>query len=276
MRRPSDQKAKEPESAGGTVRFILIVMAAAWLFRSLLFTPFSIPSGSMLPSLYIGDYLVVSKWPYGYSRYSFPFAFPPFPGRILPKLPERGDVVVFSSPSGSGEDLIKRVIGLPGDTIELRDGHVVLNNRPLGRSAERPVEIPLSANSPCRRITGPGTASITTDGATCAYPSYRETLPNGVSYRVIDQVDNPIADTFGPVTVPAGHLFMMGDNRDDSLDSRYEQATGGVGFLPLDHVVGRAAVTFWSTDGTASYFKPWTWFIAMRSERFGNDYTEAR
>jgi signal peptidase I len=268
-RRPSAPDAKK----GGTIRFLLLLALAAWAFRSFVVAPFNIPSGSMLPTLYIGDYLLVAKWPYGYSRYSFPLEFPPITGRIFAHLPKRGDVVVFRPP-GNDNDFIKRVIGLPGDTIEVRDGMLVLNGQPLPRQGLEPFAMPVSANSPCK-VVPPATPMVTNvNGRTfCLYPAYRETLPGGPSYTVLDQVDNPRADDFPAVKVPAGHVFMMGDNRDDSLDSRFSPAEGGIGLVPQENLVGRALVTFWSTDGSASYVKPWTWFTALRGNRMGNGYT---
>jgi len=269
MKRARARKSGRAER-GGTLRFVLIVAILAWAFRSFVFAPFSIPSGSMLPTLHIGDYLAVAKWPYGFSRHSFPFGLPPFDGRIFSQLPERGDVVVFVPPGEEREDFIKRVIGLPGDTVEVRDGIVILNGKPVPRDQMRPLGIPISANSPCRRITPRGIAQEVTDETKCVYTTYRETLPNGSSYRVIDQVDNPIADDVAPAKVPAGRLFLMGDNRDDSLDSRFSVAEGGVGMVPVENLVGRASVIFWSTDGSSSYLKPWTWFSALRSDRVGH------
>jgi signal peptidase I len=262
------------ERKGGLLRFLLILAIAAWAFRSFVVAPFSIPSGSMLPTLYIGDYLMVAKWPYGYSRYSFPFAFPPFKGRVLSHLPKRGDVAVFRPPGGDTE-FVKRVIGLPGDTIEVQDGMLILNGRPITREALKPFAMPISPNSPCKVVppASPFVATLGKAQSYCVYPAYRETLPGGPSYAVLDQVDNPRADDFGPVKVPAGHVFMMGDNRDDSLDSRFSPAEGGIGFVPVENLVGRALVTFWSTDGSASYAKPWTWFTALRGHRIGNGYT---
>jgi signal peptidase I len=264
---------KERETRGGTFRFILLLLLFAWAFRSLVVAPFSIPSGSMLPTLYIGDYVMVAKWPYGYSRFSFPFGFPAFEGRILERAPKRGDVVVFRHPS-ENSDLIKRVIGLPGDSIELREGMLVLNGKPITRQALPRFKLPVSANTPCK-VVPPATAMVerTGGGAVCVYPAYRETLPGGPSYTVLDQVDRGPADNRPPVTVPDGHVFLMGDNRDDSLDSRFSPTAGGVGFVPIERLVGRAMMTFWSTDGSASYWKPWTWFSALRSERIGNGYT---
>ena len=256
---------------GSTLRFILLVVLAAWLFRSLVFAPFSIPSGSMLPSLYIGDYLAVSKWPYGFSRYSFPFAFPPFGGRMLSRLPKRGDVVVFVPPGDEGEDYVKRVIGLPGDIVELRHGLLILNGRAVPLDDPRPMAVPLSANTPCRTVQGAEPRiSVSGDRRACVYGSYRETLPNGARYRVFDQVKDGIADNFPRIRVPEGRLFLMGDNRDDSLDSRFSVAEGGIGFVPVENLVGRAGIIFWSTDGSSSYAKPWTWFSALRTDRLGD------
>jgi signal peptidase I len=268
---PPKEEAKE--RPWSTARFILLLVLLAWAIRSLVVAPFNIPSGSMLPTLYIGDYLVVAKWPYGYSRYSFPFGFPSFEGRIFGHLPRRGDVVVFRHPTDDA-DLVKRVIGLPGDTVAMRDGELVLNGRPLPREALSPYSMPISANSPCK-VVPPGTPMIAeVNGRTfCTYPAYRETLPGGSSYTVLDEVDSGPADNFGPIRVPAGRVFLMGDNRDDSLDSRFSAAEGGIGMVPLENLIGRALVTFWSTDGSASYWKPWTWFTALRGSRIGNGYT---
>jgi signal peptidase I len=258
----------------GLLRFLLLLALAAWALRSFVVAPFSIPSGSMLPTLYVGDYLFVAKWPYGYSRYSFPFEFPPIEGRILSKLPRRGDVAVFRPPGGEAE-FVKRVIGLPGDTIEVRGGMLILNGRPLPRRSLRPFAMPISPNSPCKVVppASPFVASLGEGRAYCLYPAYRETLPGGPSYTVLDQVENPRADDFPATRVPPGHVFLMGDNRDDSLDSRFSAAEGGIGLVPVENLVGRALVTFWSTDGSASYAKPWTWFTALRGSRIGNGYT---
>ena len=266
-------KAGRRESAGSLARFILIVAVIAWTFRSFIAAPFNIPSGSMLPTIYIGDYLIVSKWPYGYSRYSFPFGQPAFHGRIFARLPARGDVVVFRHPT-EHSDLIKRVIGLPGDMVEVRQGRLLLNGREVPRRPLPAAKVPVSPNSPCRAVP-PATPSVIAGSGTasCTYRAFLETLPGGPSYTVLDQVDHGPADDFAPVRVPAGHVFLMGDNRDDSLDSRFSTFGGGVGMLPADHLIGRASFTFWSTDGSASWFKPWTWFSALRASRIGNGYS---
>ena len=266
-------KGERRESVGSLLRFVLTVAVIAWAFRSFIGAPFNIPSGSMLPTLYIGDYLAVSKWPYGYSRYSFPLGVPAFKGRIFGRLPQRGDVVVFRHPV-ENSDLIKRVIGLPGDTVEVRQGQLVLNGRPVPRRHLPAATVPVTANSPCRAVPPASPTLIMASGtAVCVYRAYLETLPGGPSYTVLDQVEHGPADDFGPVRVPAGRVFLMGDNRDDSLDSRYPAYEGGVDMLPVENLIGRASFTFWSTDGRASWFKPWTWFSALRPNRIGNGYT---
>lgn len=260
--------AQPKEQRGTLLRTLLLLALFAWALRSLVVAPFSIPSGSMLPGLYIGDYLLVAKWPYGYGRASFLFGFPPISGRLFSNLPERGDVAVFEGPEGT--DVIKRVIGLPGDIVATRDGELVLNGKQVPKVPSGAFLLPVTANSPCR-VVAPAQPDIR-DGR-CAYPAFRETLPNGRSYLVLDQVANPYADDFGPVRVPAGTVFMMGDNRDDSADSRFPPALGGMGFVPQEALVGRALVTFWSTDGSAQWLKPWTWFTALRAERLGRTFS---
>ena len=254
-------------------RFVLIVLALAWALRSLIVAPFNIPSGSMIPTLYIGDYLIVAKWPYGYSRYSFPLQVPPLSGRAFARLPKRGDVVVFRHPSENA-DLIKRVIGLPGDTIAVRAGRLILNGQAVKREKLPAYQMRVSANTPCKMVppATPFVASVS-GRAYCVIPAYRETLPRGPSFTVLDQVDDGFADNFPETRVPAGHVFLMGDNRDDSLDSRFSPIEGGIGMVPIENLIGRAMVTFWSTDGSASYWKPWTWFTALRGTRIGNGYT---
>ena len=269
MARARARKSREKEGAGSLVRLIVTVAILAWVIRSFVFAPFSIPSGSMLPTLYIGDYLMVAKWPYGFSRHSFPFQFPPFEGRVLERLPSRGDVVVFVPPAHEQEDYVKRVIGLPGDTIELRGGHLILNGKAVPQAKIAPVAIPISANSPCRHVSERGIGIGTSADQSCAYPAFRETLPNGASYTILDQLPDSAGDNFAPVKVPEGQLFLMGDNRDDSLDSRFSTDEGGIGFVPMENVVGRGTTLFWSTDGSSSYLKPWTWFSALRGSRLG-------
>jgi signal peptidase I len=269
-------KPAEKESASSLVRFVLTLVLLAWVVRSFVFAPFYIPSSSMLPTLYIGDYLVVAKWPYGFSRYSFPFGFPSFDGRMFETPPKRGDVVVFRHPY-ENTDLVKRVIGLPGDTVEVAGGKLILNGKAVAREALPPVRVPISLNSPCKVVVGaPPVIAASSLSASCVYRANRETLPGGPSYTALDQIDGGPADDFAAVRVPAGHVFLMGDNRDDSADSRFSPAEGGVGMVPVENLIGRATATFWSTDGSASYVKPWTWFTALRGGRIGNGYTDAR
>ena len=267
---PPAQAAKE--TPGSFIKSLAVLALLAWLLRSLIVAPFSIPSGSMLPTMMIGDYLFVSKWPYGYSSASFPFEFPPFKGRILGATPERGDIVVFEGPEGA--DVVKRVIGLPGDIVAVSGGQLILNGKPVQRTRIEDYLMPISPNSPCR-VVPPAVAMTrpTADGTQgCVYPAYREALPGGRSYVVLDQTDAGLADNFEPVAVPQGSLFVMGDNRDDSLDSRYRVEAGGMGFVPIDRVVGRAERAFWSTDGSASWINPISWFSALRTDRIATDY----
>ena len=271
-RRPGAQTDRK-ERRGGLLRLIVSVLLIAWVIRSFVFAPFSIPSGSMLPTLLIGDYVMVAKWPYGFSRMSFPWGFPSFDGRIFSALPERGDVVILRAP-GTDEDFVKRVIGLPGDKIEVRGGMLVINGRPIPRQQAGTFAMPVSANSPCRVVAGatPMVSRADDGGSACLYPAFRESLPDGHSYQVIDQVDNPRADNVPVTVVPEGRLFLMGDNRDDSLDSRFSTEEGGIGFVPVENLIGRATLIFWSTDGAAEYAKPWTWFGALRGNRIASGF----
>ncbi|WP_243406056.1 signal peptidase I [Sphingosinicella sp. YJ22] len=265
---------QEKESIWSFLRFLLILGVVTLLVRSLLFAPFSIPSGSMLPNLMIGDYLFVSKWPYGYSRYSFPFGIAQFDGRIMSSLPERGDIAVFRYPGPRNEDFVKRVIGLPGDTIEVRGGATILNGQPVQRQAAGQFVVPVSENSPCSPYPGSAARLIAQPDGTpaCSYPLVRETLPGGRSFDTIDQFPASEGDNVAQFTVPEGHVFVMGDNRDDSLDGRFPVARGGVGLLPLENLQGRALISFWSTDGSAAWLLPWTWFSAARWSRIGMTY----
>ena len=185
--------------------------------------------------------------------------------RIWGGEPERGDVVIFKHPYDE-VDYIKRVIGLPGDIVELRGGRLLLNGAPVPQDGAAPLAIPLSANTGCHPAAHERT---TQEGPVCDYPSTIETLPNGRSYRVLDLGYGP-ADDFGPIAIPDGRLFVMGDNRDNSQDSRYAaQPGGGVGLVPADRLVGRASMILFSTDGSAEWVKPWTWFTAARWDRIG-------
>jgi signal peptidase I len=258
---------RQRSEALDTALFLLKLAVAVLLFRSFVIAPYSIPSESMLPRLYIGDFVLVSKWNYGYSRWSLPMGVPLIPGHPFARLPARGDVVVFRAPEVLDHDVVKRVIGLPGDTVQVRDGRVLLNERAIPRDRVADFVIPVTPNYSCKAPyleQGP-------DGPRCRYIRYRETLPGGRSYTVLDQGDFPDRDDTVRWTVPAGHLFVMGDNRDRSGDSRFVPP-GGMGLVPAVNVEGRALVTFWSTDGSAAWWKPWTWFSAARPERIGEGF----
>lgn len=272
----NSEPSKKDNGFFETLRFLLTVGLLAVALRSLFFAPFNIPSESMLPRLVVGDYLFVAKWPYGYSRYSFPFGALPIKGRIPAGEPNRGDVVVFKYPSNTNIDYIKRVIGLPGDIIQMKDGILFINGAAVPKEKMEDFVLPASPNTLCRSVSGGSEFRVTKpDGSIeCRYPQYRETLPNGVSYAVIDQVAGSSGDDTDVFIVPENHYFMMGDNRDDSVDSRFpaDGPSGGVGFVPAENLVGRAAIMFFSTDGSAEWFKPWTWLTAARFERIGGGF----
>ncbi|MEN2786196.1 signal peptidase I [Sphingomonas qilianensis] len=264
--------AKPRSETRETVTFLLKLAIVVLIFRSFIFSPFSIPSESMLPRLLIGDYLFISKWNYGYSRHSLPFSVPLIPGRIFASLPTRGDVVVFKAPPGNKVDYIKRVIGLPGDTIQMRDGQLFLNGAAVPKDRVADFTIPLTPNFGEREC---GAAYLDTDAngqPICRYERFRETLPGGRSYFVLDR-GTTVADDTGIFTVPADHAFLMGDNRDDSADSRFPQVEGqGIGMVPLENLEGKAVIGFFSTDGSASWLLPWTWFSAARWSRIGEGF----
>lgn len=275
---PASSATKPRSETSETIRFLLKLALVVWLFRSFVFAPFSIPSESMLPRLLVGDYLFISKWNYGYSRWSMPFGVPPFSGRLFPDTPERGDTVVFRSKGADDHDVIKRVIGLPGDTIQMRRGQLILNGQAIPKQRIADFTVPLSPNFDERHCDAPFIKPAD-DGAVCQISRFRETLPGGRSYEVLDQRYIADADDTQVFTVPADHVFLMGDNRDDSADSRFpasdEALPGqaqGMGFIPLDRVQGKAVIIFWSTDGSANWLLPWTWFTAARWNRIGGGF----
>jgi signal peptidase I len=248
--------------------FLIKLALVVFVVRSFIFSPFSIPSESMLPRLLIGDYLFITKFNYGYSRHSLPFSVP-----LLPNIhwsdPSRGDVVVFKAPGHNGEDWIKRVIGLPGDTVQMQGGQLILNGKPVPKDPIADFVLPLSPNFDETRCDEQFRAT-NAGKPVCRIPRFRETLPSGKTYEVLDQGMRPADDT-DVYTVPAGHVFLMGDNRDDSTDSRFAQppAGNGISFVPMENLEGKAVVNFWSTDGSANWVLPWTWFTAARWNRIG-------
>lgn len=265
-----DTPAKREKEEENFFVFLVKLVAIVVIFRSFVFAPFNIPSESMLPRLLVGDYLLASKWSYGYSKYSLPFGLPLIPGRLFADQPERGDVVIFKAPPGNDIDYIKRVIGLPGDTIQMTAGQLVINGKPVPKKRLADFEVPASPNTRC--YLPQYTATLADGTEICRYPRYRETLPNGRSYEVLD-LGPRLKDDTEPVIVPEGTLFMMGDNRDNSEDSRFPAVPGGgVGLVPQKNLVGKATVVMFSTDGSAEWFKPWTWFTAARWDRIGGTF----
>jgi len=264
---PAANGALAGDTWGGFAWFVVKLVVAVLAFRIFIFAPFSIPSESMLPRLMNGDYLLAAKWPYGVSRGSLPIDLPLPEGRVLARTPERGDIVIFKHPVDRRE-YIKRVIGLPGDRVAVIGGTVVLNGARLPRTRTGDALVPLSPNTGC--AWGGDMVDTGEAGEACSYGRYRETLPGGKSYDVLDFGPTP-ADTRAEIVVPPGRLFVMGDNRDNSLDSRFPAAASeGVGLVPQDLLVGRAALIIWSTDGSASWLDPLSWFTATRWERIGD------
>lgn len=254
-------KAEKKDGIFETVKTVVWAVAIAAVFRTLFFQPFWIPSGSMKETLLIGDFLFVNKMAYGYSKYSCPLGLCPFSGRVFGSEPERGDVVVFRHPV-NGSDFIKRLIGLPGDTVQMVNGQIVLNGTPLpqepaGKFAEVYEPQGPMGNEP-RCENAPVGA-----GGSCTKSRMIETLPNGHSYPVLNIDDNGWADNTPVFTVPQGHYFFIGDNRDNSQDSRYGRAVGGVGFVPAENLIGRADRIMFSAAGRSLFFV-WTW----RTDRF--------
>lgn len=214
-----------------TLKTVFWAIVIALMVRTFAFEPFNIPSGSMIPTLLVGDYLFVSKFSYGYSKHSMPFSLPVIPGRVLESEPERGDVVVFKLPSDTTQDYIKRVIGLPGDTVQVTDGRLYINNKLIER--ERIEDYILTDGS----------------GRSAAVPQYIETLPNGRVHRILELFgDQGPSDNTEAFTVPEGHYFMMGDNRDNSADSRAFPSR--FRFVPIENLVGRAEFLFYSKDSS--------------------------
>jgi signal peptidase I len=237
-----DQKKPSGFRETATTVFYAILIALA--VRTVAYEPFNIPSGSMIPTLLVGDYLFVSKFSYGYSRYSLPFSLPLIPGRVWFRPPERGDVMVFKLPTDNKTDYIKRIVGLPGDTVQLKDGILTINGKPVQR--ER-VDDFVNQDSL---------------GNYVRIPRYLETLPNGRKHYILEVTENTPFDSTPEYRVPEGHYFAMGDNRDRSRDSRF---LNEVGYIPAENLIGRAEFLFFSVNGDV--WEIWKWPKTLRFER---------
>jgi signal peptidase I len=247
-------KAKTSGGIGETISVIIQALLLAVVIRTFLFQPFSIPSGSMRPTLLVGDYLFVSKFAYGYSHHSFPFSQPNFfSGRVWSAEPERGDIVVFKYPPDPKIDYIKRVIGLPGDKIQMREGVLFINGTAVKRERTGQIEdYDITGEPEDFEITGkPEPVTV-----------YKETLPNGVTYDTLDILDRQDLDNTREFVVPKDHYFMIGDNRNNSADGRV------FGFVPAENLVGRANVVFFSISGGHSPIELWQWPANLRLNRF--------
>ncbi len=248
---PKDKTGSKPHlSAKGEItefaKTIAVAVILAVLIRTFLYEPFNIPSGSMKPTLEVGDYLFVHKPAYGYSRYSFPFGFAPIEGRLWPVKPERGDVIVFKLPSNTFIDYIKRVVALPGETVQVRNGRLYINGQMIPRES-------LGFKEVDDQFRGK-----------VLMHEYIETLPGGLKHHIYEESDNQPLDNTDIFVVPEGHYFMMGDNRDNSQDSRVAPM---VGFVPYENIVGKADFIFFSTNGTAGLFEIWKWPWTVRYDR---------
>ncbi len=247
-RKPDGDSAplKPKEEISEFVKTAIIAIILALIIRTFLYEPFNIPSGSMFPTLKVGDYLFVSKPAYGYSKHSFPFGVANFEGRMAENLPKRGDVAVFKLPTNTSVDYIKRIVGMPGETIQMRNGRLYINGEQVPREF---VGLTRSEGSDFEQQT---------------LNEYVETLPGGIIHRIYEAGDTEPLDNTLPMEVPEGHYFMMGDNRDNSQDSRVSHL---VGFVPLDNFVGRADILFFSAKEEAVMFNPLTWPQNIRFSR---------
>jgi signal peptidase I len=270
---PAEAKETKGSAVWREIKGLLWVLLAVLAFHSFIAKPFYIPSESMMPGLLTGDRLVVTKYPYGYSWVSPSFhIFPHWQGRLFGRLPKRGDIVIVTPP-GTRTDYIKRVIGLPGDILRMRDGTLIINGQPVKREARPPQMIPIDANSPCGSEHDPALFNYRVQGPDakmyCRVPVVHETLPDGRSYDTVE-LGRSTEDNFGPIRIPPDHLWLMGDNRDDSADSRVPELSGGLGGpVPWENIGGRAEFITFSLDGTTVWWNPLTWLHAFRSDRAG-------
>ena len=262
------EKKKKDEKVDwlAEIRGLLLMLLAVFAFHSFIAKPFYIPSESMLPNMLVGDRLVVSKYPYGWNWSSVSFHLAPRGDwRIAGATPEYGDIVIPVHPERD-EDYIKRVVGRPGDRIAVRDGQIILNGQPVPQEAEPPLDLPVDENSRCTGFGDPTFLVTDDDGKqVCRVPVYRETMPNGANYLVIDHINQPL-DNYPETLIPEGHVFVMGDNRDHSADSRDNFSRGLMGPVPLENIGGRAEFITFSLDGTTT-LNPVSWFTSLRENR---------
>ncbi len=253
--------AKNESGIVETIKTVVYALLIAGAFRTLLFQPFWIPSESMKDTLLVGDFVFVNKMAYGYSKYSCPFGLCPISGRIFASDPQRGDVVVFRHPV-NGSDFVKRLIGLPGDKVQVKAGILYINGAVVPQVPAGTFEEVMEPQGPMKSRPRCANGAVG-DGAMCQKERFRETLPNGVVHDVLNIENDGYADNTDVFTVPEGEYFFMGDNRDNSQDSRFAQAVGGVGFVPAENLIGRADRVIFSSAGSSMLFF-WTW----RADRF--------
>jgi signal peptidase I len=241
----TDKVEKKQNPLWENIKVIVQALILATVIRTVLFQPFTIPSGSMMPTLLVGDYIFVNKFAYGFSKYSLPFSLDLFEGRIFKSEPTRGDVVVFRFPPNPSVDYIKRLVGLPGDRIQVKDGVLYVNGKAVPKVAD-----------------GAFTSDYSKDPGH-NIPVFRETLDNGKTYDTLDESPVSLGDNTPEYLVPPDHYFMMGDNRDNSADSRFD-----VGFVPAENLVGRASVIFFSLGNDTAFSEIWKWPANVRLDRF--------